>query len=116
MPGKCVTLGSELRRHRVAAGLSQRELAERAGLSRRGLSDLERGVRRSPYPATVRRLAAALGLDEDARAAVVAAAQRPLPATSAGHAATSAPPADPSLLLRYHLPDRKSTRLNSSHV
>src|SRR5262245_58333020 len=54
--------GVLLQRHRLAAGLSQNELAESAGLSRRGISDLERGVRRSPYPATVRRLAAALSL------------------------------------------------------
>jgi transcriptional regulator with XRE-family HTH domain len=43
--------------HRLAAGLSQAELAERAGLSARGISDLERGVRQAPYPATLRRLA-----------------------------------------------------------
>lgn len=51
-----------LQGHRVAAGFSQKELAERAGLSRRGISDLERGERRSPHPATVRRLESALGL------------------------------------------------------
>lgn len=59
-----------LLRYRLAAGLSQEELAERAGLSRRGISDLERGVRRAPYPATVRRLTAALGLDATERAAL----------------------------------------------
>ena len=37
-----------LRRARRAAGLSQEELAERAGLSARGISDLERGVNRAP--------------------------------------------------------------------
>jgi transcriptional regulator with XRE-family HTH domain len=36
-----------LRQYRAAAGLSQDELAERAGLSRRGISDLERGQWRS---------------------------------------------------------------------
>jgi DNA-binding XRE family transcriptional regulator len=44
--------GLLLRRHRVAAGLSQKELAEKAGLSRRGISDLERGEWRIPHPAT----------------------------------------------------------------
>src|SRR5579859_1515483 len=63
-----------LLRYRLAAGLSQEELAERAGLSRRGLSDLERGARRTPYPATVRRLAEALGLAEADRAALLMAA------------------------------------------
>jgi predicted ATPase/DNA-binding XRE family transcriptional regulator len=53
--------GESLRRYRIAAGLTQEELAERAGLSTRGIQDLERGARQSPRQATVRRLAAALG-------------------------------------------------------
>jgi predicted ATPase/DNA-binding CsgD family transcriptional regulator/DNA-binding XRE family transcriptional regulator len=61
-----------LQQYRAAAGLSQEELADRAGLSRRGISDLERGERRSPHPATVRRLAAGLGLDAVERAALLA--------------------------------------------
>jgi transcriptional regulator with XRE-family HTH domain len=69
-------LGEVLRRHRLAAGLSQEELAERAGLSERGVSDLERGLRRAPYPATLRRLAEALGLPEPERAALLAAGRR----------------------------------------
>jgi transcriptional regulator with XRE-family HTH domain/tetratricopeptide (TPR) repeat protein len=66
-------LGLALRRYREAAGLSQEELAERAGLSARGVSDLERGLRRSPYPATLRRLADALGVPPVDRAALLAA-------------------------------------------
>src|ERR671932_2232176 len=62
-----------LQQYRQAAGLSQEELAERAGLSARGISDLERGVRRSPYPATVRRLVEALSLDDAERATLLAA-------------------------------------------
>jgi predicted ATPase/DNA-binding XRE family transcriptional regulator len=54
--------GELLRRFRVAANLSQDELAQRAGLSVRGISDLERGARRAPYPHTVSALADALGL------------------------------------------------------
>src|SRR5438270_8817448 len=64
-----------LQRYRAAAGLSQEELAERAGLSRRGISDLERGQRRSPHPSTVRRLAEALGLRAQDRAELLATAQ-----------------------------------------
>lgn len=63
-----------LRRYRLDAGLTQEELAEKAGLSARGISDLERGVRGYPHPDTVRRLASALNLDEDTRAAFVRAA------------------------------------------
>src|SRR5216684_5011767 len=63
------------RQYRSAAGFSQEELAERAGLSRRGVSDLERGARRLPHPGTARRLADALALDRVERAALLRAAQ-----------------------------------------
>ena len=66
-----------LRQHRVAAALSQEALAERAGLSARAVSDLERGVKTRPHLETVRLLADALGLDEDARALLAAAARPP---------------------------------------
>src|SRR5687768_1137698 len=39
------SFGNLLRRLRSAAALSQEDLAERAGLSRNGISDLERGAR-----------------------------------------------------------------------
>jgi predicted ATPase/DNA-binding XRE family transcriptional regulator len=70
-----VQFGVLLRAHRIAACQSQEELAERAGLSQRAISDLERGTRRSPYPATVRRLADALDLKEREMAAMVLAAR-----------------------------------------
>ena len=53
------SFGELLKRYRTAAGLTQEELAERAGLSARGVQDLERGTRRSPHPGTARRLAEA---------------------------------------------------------
>ena len=56
------SFGVLLQRYRRAAGLSQEQLADQAGISRRGISDLERGFRRARYPATVHRLAGALGL------------------------------------------------------
>ena len=59
--------------HRALAGLSQEALAERAGISRRGIADLERGARRFPYPDTASRLAAALELGAAERAAFMAA-------------------------------------------
>jgi predicted ATPase/transcriptional regulator with XRE-family HTH domain len=61
-PERGPLFGAMLRRYRLAAGLSQEALAQRAGLSARGISDLERGVRRSPQRETVRRLVAALDL------------------------------------------------------
>ena len=55
--------------------MSQEALSEIAGLSRRGIADLERGARRSPYPDTVRRLADALGLAPVERQALVDASR-----------------------------------------
>jgi transcriptional regulator with XRE-family HTH domain len=51
-----------LRRYRKAAGLTQEELAARAGLSVRGISDLERGIKAVPRKDTVQMLADALRL------------------------------------------------------
>jgi len=67
-------VGDLLRRYREAAGLSQEALAERAGLSARGLLYLEHGMRR-PYPATLRRLADALSLTPPQREALTLASQ-----------------------------------------
>ena len=64
-----------LRWHRLAAGLTQEELAEEAGLSVRGLSDLERGARRAPRRETVQLLCEALQLSEAERARLEAAAR-----------------------------------------
>ncbi len=70
--------GDLLRQHRLAAGLTQEELAERAGLSRRGISDLERTARSHPYRETVRALADALDLTGSERSAFFMAAKRPV--------------------------------------
>ena len=75
MSGPTASFGDVLRRLRNEASLSQEELAERAGLSRRGISDLERGAHRAPQFATVRLLADALNLDADGRAVLLAAAR-----------------------------------------
>ena len=58
--GGASAFGELLRRYRMATAHSHEELAERAGLSPRGVSDLERGARRSPRLETVRLLASAL--------------------------------------------------------
>ncbi len=59
--------GLLLRRHRRDAVLTQEALAERAGLSVRGISDLERGVNAAPYLATIERLCDALELSSQQR-------------------------------------------------
>jgi predicted ATPase/DNA-binding XRE family transcriptional regulator len=62
-----------LRRYRVAAGLSQEALAEKAGISVRGLSDLERGLSRQPRLDTLKRIADALDLDAPTRDTLIEA-------------------------------------------
>ena len=57
-PDAGITFGELLRRYRTAAGLTQEELAARAGLTPQGISLLERGERRHPQAYTVRQLAA----------------------------------------------------------
>ncbi len=65
--------GVLLRQYRETAALSQELLAERAGLSIRGVSDLERGARSTPRLETVAMLAEALNLSDADRAALLAA-------------------------------------------
>ena len=71
------SFGQVLRRYRVAAGLSQEALAERAGLSLRGVSDLERGLSRAPRLHTLGRLMDALGLEGSARQTLASAGGSP---------------------------------------
>jgi predicted ATPase/DNA-binding XRE family transcriptional regulator len=56
------TFGEMLRDYRRAAELTQEELAERAGVSPRSISELERGGAHTPRRDTVAMLARALGL------------------------------------------------------
>src|SRR5215213_1300825 len=68
--------GERLRVARESAGLTQEELAERAGLSLNAISALERGYRRHPYPTTIQALAVALDLSETERHTLATAAKR----------------------------------------
>lgn len=69
--------GSLLRRFRLARGLSQQVLADRARLSLYGISALERGYRRTPQRGTLKQLAEALALNAEQRAAFESAANHP---------------------------------------
>ncbi len=69
--------GDVLRRARLDAELTQETLAERAALSVRGISDLERGVILRPQRETVRLLADALGLSGEERTRFLEAARTP---------------------------------------
>jgi transcriptional regulator with XRE-family HTH domain len=100
--------GQILRRHRLAAGLSQAELAERAGLSTDGIGALESGRRASPRLYTVRALADALALSEAERIDLIDAAQAgsvaivspaPAPAAEGTWDRLPAPPRPPTRLI-----------------
>jgi DNA-binding SARP family transcriptional activator/transcriptional regulator with XRE-family HTH domain len=73
--------GFLVRKYRREAGLSQRELAAKAGLSVAALRDFEQFRRRRPRPQSLAALASALGLEPDqaARLARVAAPPRRRP-------------------------------------
>jgi len=68
--------GVLLKRYRVAAGLSQEALAERARLSVRAVSAYERGERQAPYRDSVALLVQALGLSPEEAATLEAAVPR----------------------------------------
>src|SRR5215470_9949050 len=79
-----------LKHYRRAAGLSQEMLAARAGLSARAISDLERGINRTPRYATLELLASALSLSTQQKALLQAAAHPDIVLSS------DAPPRPPS--------------------
>ena len=96
-------LGPLLRRYRRGAGLTQEELAERAGISARTVSDVERGLRDGIYRDTATRIAVALGMAPDDREAFETAARRGRAATrpdwQQGESPTHAVPIPPTRLI-----------------
>src|SRR5205085_12511975 len=87
-----------VRRHRLAASLSQELLAERARLSAATIAAIERGRSTVPRPGTVLLLANALELTPDERAALIDAATR----TSKIEAVVDATPV--ARAMRHNLP------------
>lgn len=85
---------SRLRALREAAGLTQEELAEKAGLTAYAVSALERGRRQRPYPHTVRSLADALGTTDADRALLLSSVPR---RTAAAPAVPTQPAPVPAL-------------------
>jgi predicted ATPase/DNA-binding XRE family transcriptional regulator len=100
-PERGASFGERLRRLREAAGLTQEELASRAGLSTHAVGVLERGERKRPYPHTIRSLADALELDESERTSLFAAVPR----------RGAPPPAAPATALELSLPTPPTTLL-----
>src|SRR5271166_1131619 len=81
--------GDLIKEYRLAAGLTQEALGERAGVSSRSIQALERGENR-PQQETARRLAEALGLDEQDRARLQRVVT-PLPRRRAAAVAATVP-------------------------
>jgi predicted ATPase len=75
-PSRRSRFGELLREHRLAAGLSQELLAERALISVEAVSALERGVHQAPHRDTLELLIGALGLSPEQRRAIEASAKR----------------------------------------
>jgi transcriptional regulator with XRE-family HTH domain len=70
-----MTLGELVRRIRSDAGFSQEQVAERAGLSPRTVSNIETGAASSPRATTLSLLSEALGLDADEKQRLFAVAK-----------------------------------------
>lgn len=81
--GGSAAMGRRIRMFRRRAQLSQRELADKAGMSTRALRDIERGRVQRPQLRTVQRLAVALELP-DFEAGELHAAAREKPAREPG--------------------------------
>jgi predicted ATPase/DNA-binding XRE family transcriptional regulator len=94
--------GQLLRRYRLAAGLSQEALAERARISAQGISALERGARRTPQRETLILLANALALSTDERARLEASAPRASRPRLGASAAEICATQLPSALTSFH--------------
>jgi transcriptional regulator with XRE-family HTH domain len=75
-----LSLAGLLRQLRTAAGLTQEELAEAAGVGTRSVSDLERGVHATAHKETAGLLADTLGLAGPVGDLFVAAARGKAPA------------------------------------
>ena len=73
------TFGMRLRSYREAAGLTQDQLAERAGLSTAAVQDIEQGRTARPRSGSVTRLAQALQLRGDQHAELAALAAQAIP-------------------------------------
>src|SRR6202011_6039998 len=94
--------GEWLRNQRVAAGLTQEDLAERSGVSVRAIADLERGRTRKPYPSSVRALVRALGLPDTAGVELVARYR----AERGGQGDAAPGAAEPTVTVPRQLPTR----------
>lgn len=109
-PTASITFGELLRKHGVAAGLTQELLAARAGLSVHGIQKLEHGATR-PYQATVERLAVTLELSPDDQA-LFWTSGRPAPRERQSR---SQLPISPKRLYGHNLPTSLTSFVGREH-
>ncbi len=97
--------GVLLRQQRLVAGLTQEELAERAGMGRRSIQHLERGEVQ-PQRVTAHRLAVALALtgEQRARFEALGGASPRQRSSSEGSDTARTPERDPEGIVRHNLP------------
>jgi DNA-binding SARP family transcriptional activator/DNA-binding XRE family transcriptional regulator len=104
-------LGELLRAHRVRAGLTQQEVADRAGVSVRAVRYIEQGRVAKPRPASVRSLAEVVGLRLDGRGDLRIGVLGPLSVWTGAGAVDIGPSMPRSLLALLALqPNRVVTR------
>jgi DNA-binding SARP family transcriptional activator/tetratricopeptide (TPR) repeat protein/DNA-binding XRE family transcriptional regulator len=84
MDQELVAFSAALRAHRTRSGLTQRQLAEAAGVSVRTVRAIEQGQVERPRTASLRQLAAVVGLDEPVDVAVGIGVLGPLTVHRAG--------------------------------
>jgi WD40 repeat protein/transcriptional regulator with XRE-family HTH domain len=107
--GTPITFAEHLKRYREAAGLTQEALADRAGLSARTISDLERGLKHTPRHDTLDLLATALALAPEELAAFRALGRaQEWSAADATTLARITPAMQPLLLISYAREDWES--------
>jgi transcriptional regulator with XRE-family HTH domain len=108
-----------VRRHRLAAGFTQEQLAERASLSLRTVGDIERGRTRRPYRRSAQLLGTALGLSDSDLDRFVRSAD-PLPPGTPGNGSTvraaAAAPRNPPAAIPRQLPLNPSRIVGRSAV
>jgi transcriptional regulator with XRE-family HTH domain/tetratricopeptide (TPR) repeat protein len=119
------TFGSALREYRIAHGLTQEALAERALLSPTAIAALERGRNRSPRMSTLQQLAKALELDPEemaglARTLTTTRPLEPSPAATlqarSGEESLERPSPGPEVMARASLPPAAGRRWRTEFI
>ncbi len=110
-----MNIGGRIRTARRAAGLSQEEVARRAGLSLKGMGEIERGDIEDPHISSLTRIARALGVSvgtllKEEEPAFAGTAEAPDTGRLEGERSEAAPPKDPQQWERIFASVRRRQR------